>query len=825
MNQALPSGNEAYYTHSLTDISQSTFRMDQAFHLYMVLEGDCQVQSNAMTRHVKTNDIFFFPGNTPYTLYSTADSAILYQLQIFPSFFREFCPELMALGYDIFHIPCNTYDHVFQHLCHILSGLVFSALSSKDAATLRQFSFVSQLLLFLSEHFGTAAPQTAASNDYIQVRINEAMNYIAENYADKISLESISHELGLHPQYFSAFFKKQFHMNFTDYLNLYRVNQSLFSLQNTNSSILEIAVACGFRSHKTYCSAFKKYFGILPSAYRRQPAGQASDYTGPAKNASILSRFHYLRNYWMQPKAEDEMIRQKPLLIEMDLSRAHTIFTDNRLRILSIGSGFFLTQKAVCEQLQKTAAECHFTHIHFRDVFSDLLKIYTDPGTGEPFYYWNILDQIIQTIHKLNMYPFIEIGYMPRDLASSRAELGFGYHPNVSPPKSEKQWRRLIKAFLQHYADIYGMDILRCWRFDFWNSANIHLNNSYWQASQKQFFDFYRLTYNAFMEIDKSLQLGSPNFSLPDGMDWYEAFFDDCITHHIKPAFLSLHMYSCLDNTENARGVFPYPATTCNYLSLTNTEYPRNLLRFLNDMLHRHHMDDLPLITTEWNITFHLQDLIRDTAFMAPYIIHTHLLTMELTQGLTYTGLSDISDLMLPSQLIFSGGYGLIDSNSVPKPAYNAFVMLHKLDQDILACDPPYIITRSERGYHILIYNLADYDNDLKNSNLDFMSDIYRYQVFAPTDTLAFHGIFTVDRGTYTVRTYAIDREHGSAFDAWQQMGSPETITDEIRHYLQVSAEPQFRCHTYKNTATLTLEGEVPPHGALLLEIEKVCGC
>lgn len=835
MTHQLPGGNDTYYMHSLVRRSDTAFHLDHLFHICMVLEGHCQIQYNAMTRHIKTNDIFFFPANTPYMLHTLSEQVLLYHIQVTPAFFREFSPSLTTFGYDIFHVPCNDSDPNYRQLCHLLSDMVFSALSGNASGSLRQFSLICRLLLFLGEEFGHSAAQTAADLDYIQVRITQAMAYITDNYMNKITLESISSEFGLHPQYFSAFFKKHFHMPFTNYLILYRVNQSLFYLKNTQHSILEIAECCGFHSHKSYCSAFKKYYGMLPSQYRRQHQQPASSPTagpsnapaasGPATEtlgqAALLTHFQYLRSYWTQPEAMERNALPRPLFLEMDLTRTHIISTDRRLRILSIGSGVSLLEKRVCDQLAKAAKECHFTHIHFRDVFSDLLKVYTQQSNGEPFYYWERLDQVIGTIHQLGLRPFIEIGYMPRALASSRSELDMGYHPNMSPPKSQKHWSSLIRAFLEHYINIYGMEV-RQWRFDFWNSANIQLTNGYWHDSREQFFNLYRLTWNAFMEVDPALLLGSPNFSLPDGMDWYEAFFDYCQQYKIKPAFLTLHMYSCMDNMETAQGIFPTPPTTYNYLSLTNTEYPLNLLRFLKDMLARHHMAGLPLITTEWNITFYLQDLIRDTAFMAPYIAHTYLITRELTQGLAYFALSDSNDQTRPSQLCFPGASGLIDNHSIPKPAYNAFVLLHRLDKDILACQPPYIVTKSSRGFHILIYNLAEYDNDLKKSKLDFMSDIHRYQVFAATQPLAFHGRFTVTPGTYVIRKYTIDRDHGCSFDAWQAMGSPEMLTNEICQYLKAAAMPKFHCETRSHTETLTLEGEVAPHGVLLMEIEKM---
>ena len=95
------------------------------------------------------------------------------------------------------------------------------------------------------------------------------LRYISSNYSHKISLEDIAGKIGFHPQYFSSYFKKLFNINFTDYLNNYRVEKSTSMLRNTKDSILNISVACGFNNHKTFSNAFEKRYGMTPGKYRK----------------------------------------------------------------------------------------------------------------------------------------------------------------------------------------------------------------------------------------------------------------------------------------------------------------------------------------------------------------------------------------------------------------------------------------------------------------------------------------------------------------------------------------------------------------------------
>ncbi len=815
MNQA----NQIFFGQTILKNPDADIRLSGNIKICMVLSGNCQIQYRAVNQYAKTNDIFFFSSDEPYAILGMGGMLAVYELEIFPEYFRTFCPELMNLNFEIFHISHNTYDKIYQQICQILAGIVFSGMSSGSAAGLKQMTGVNQLVILLSEQFGTLQKRSENSNDYVRQRMSQALRYIHDHYKERLTLDDVSGYLGLHPQYFSTFFKKHFHMGFLDYVNLYRVNQSLAELIDPSKTILDIALNCGFNSHKTYSNAFKKAYGQLPSQFRVQM--RSSDNRKEEGTEEWLTYFQFLRNYLEQPQPVLEIAPQKTLLLDMDLAKASVLEHEDRLRIISVGSGFFLTQKKMTEQLTQLAEECRFEYIHFRDIFSDLLKVYTDMGTDGPLYYWDELDTILETILRLGMFPFIEIGYMPRDLAAHRSELGYSYHPCMSAPKSCEKWSDLVRSFLEHCLNRYGRECVQKWKFDFWSSANIQFEHGYWVNDQKKFFDLYRLTWEAFQSVDPDLELGSPNFSLPSGVDWYEAFIFYCKEHAIRPAFLAIHLYSCMDDPE-AGEIFPHPPTTYNYLVLTNTDYTKNILFFLKEMLKKMHMEGLPIIATEWNITYYLLDLIRDTAFMAPYIMHIYRLTIGLTRGTAWFALSDINDQTRPSELPFPGGSGIFDTNGIPKPSYYALYLLHRLDRDVIAMGDSFLITRAEGSYHILIYNLAEYDKDMEKNELDFMSDTHRYQVFTATDTISFHGVFAVEKGSYILKKYQLDREHGSVFDLWKKMGSPDMFSEDVCRYLKHVAVPLMEVETMASTESLVIEGEVPPHGVLLIEISRL---
>jgi AraC-like DNA-binding protein/methyl-accepting chemotaxis protein len=96
-----------------------------------------------------------------------------------------------------------------------------------------------------------------------------AQDYISQHYGDyNLSLNSIAEAINANPSYLSRLFKVNLGVNFTDYLNDYRVAQSVYLLENTNRSIKDIALASGYNSVQNYIRVFKKYINKTPGQHR-----------------------------------------------------------------------------------------------------------------------------------------------------------------------------------------------------------------------------------------------------------------------------------------------------------------------------------------------------------------------------------------------------------------------------------------------------------------------------------------------------------------------------------------------------------------------------
>ena len=105
--------------------------------------------------------------------------------------------------------------------------------------------------------------KTDKENDYVQ----HVLDVTKERYADKISIESFSEELGVSASYLSRKFKESTGTGFLDFLNKYRVQQAIKLLETGKNKVYEVSDLTGFTDYKHFNTVFKRYTGTAPSEF------------------------------------------------------------------------------------------------------------------------------------------------------------------------------------------------------------------------------------------------------------------------------------------------------------------------------------------------------------------------------------------------------------------------------------------------------------------------------------------------------------------------------------------------------------------------------
>lgn len=101
-------------------------------------------------------------------------------------------------------------------------------------------------------------------------KLHQILTYLKENYQYNLSMKEVADICGMSYSSFSRFFKKVTNRNFNEYLLEMRLNYAQKKLLQSEESITNIAMECGFDYTSYFIKQFKKKNGITPKEYQKK---------------------------------------------------------------------------------------------------------------------------------------------------------------------------------------------------------------------------------------------------------------------------------------------------------------------------------------------------------------------------------------------------------------------------------------------------------------------------------------------------------------------------------------------------------------------------
>jgi xylan 1,4-beta-xylosidase len=430
-------------------------------------------------------------------------------------------------------------------------------------------------------------------------------------------------------------------------------------------------------------------------------------------------------------------------------------------------------------------------------------NVFSLDANGKPVYDFTITDQTFDEYEKAGVRPFVELGFMPKDLASTvpGVDAYQVHHPRPTmagasnnPPKDYAIWGELIQKFTEHLVQRYGTEVVSTWYFEVWNEPDI----SYWHGTPT---DYYRLYDYAVAGVRAALpnaKVGGPASTGPSG-EKAGAFLDNFLKH-------------CLNDKSAASGK-PIPLDFISFhpkgrpavvdghvrMGLSNelkaadagfrivAKYPQ--LRHLPIVLSEADPEGCAACSMKMNPA----NAYRNGPLYATY---------------TATAMKSLFDLqdrskvnliaMLSWSFEFEGkdyfeGFRTLATNGIDKPVLNVFrmaglmsgqrVMTSSTGQipldDILsngvrqAPDVDTLATKAEREAAIMLWNYQDDDVPAPGAEVEVT-------------------VAEIPAGVKKVllEHYRIDDTHSNSYTVWKAMGSPQSPTPE--QYTQLKAAGQL---------------------------------
>ncbi|WP_217588090.1 response regulator transcription factor [Lentibacillus saliphilus] len=97
--------------------------------------------------------------------------------------------------------------------------------------------------------------------------VTQMLQYVQENYHDKITINDLVEEIGMSATYLNKKFKQETGFSFNDFLNRYRIQKAIQMISTGNEKISMVALEVGYSQYQYFVKVFKKYTNMLPSDY------------------------------------------------------------------------------------------------------------------------------------------------------------------------------------------------------------------------------------------------------------------------------------------------------------------------------------------------------------------------------------------------------------------------------------------------------------------------------------------------------------------------------------------------------------------------------
>ena len=826
------------FTHYL---EKFPYHWHEEMEMLFVLKGTVELFIDKEVHILEEGDIFLINKNEIHYVKSTntLESSQLLVLQFNTTYLEKYYVNLSNLKFKLDSSQRDKENEkIYNKVRAILARMMNVVINKEEPYELLINRHLLDLIIILINKFNIDEESEGKALKVSESRLVDIIKYTNNNYKDSdLTIAKIASEFYLNPQYLSKYFKENMGITIKVFLENLRLSKSLNDLKLSKDRIIDIAHRHGFPDEKSYYRVFKSILGITPNKYREANSVEETNknkqnYFNINSRETLAKLFEYLRPY--DSFIEGKKSRENTKIIKTEEVIGNLNHSFNKL--ITFGHAGYGLRNDIKMQLKKIQKDIGFEYVRFHGIFSDEMLLYNETSKGEVYYNFNHIDNLLDGLLEEGLKPFIELGFMPRELSSAKNKIFF-WQCYVSAPNNMEKWTDMVENFIKHIINRYGIDKVREWYFEFWNEPN--LEKVFWDGSRAEFFNFFKLTYNCIKNIDKYIKIGGFGiFKVGEVNSWMNEFIAYSEKNKCFLDFFSFHVYQVeFTNIESIN--IDITNNGIDYIESEETEFSgilglKDVINIGKEQYISETISEIIEIgkklpqkckehwITEWNSTMDCRDLVHDTCFMAAFIVKTCLENSNLVTGMGFWTFTDLFEEFRLKQKLFHGGFGLVTYNGIKKASYHAFEFLNKLGKEIVYKDNRLIVTKKGEDYQLLFYNYCHY-NDLY-STLDYsqISHLNRYDVFMDSTEREYNLLLRINKGQYQLEKFRVNREVGSSFDAWVKMGAPEIVSEDGYKYLESASEVGYKTWMENVEEDININTELLPHEIQLVIIKKI---
>ncbi|HEY6914986.1 MAG TPA: glycoside hydrolase [Paludibacter sp.] len=413
------------------------------------------------------------------------------------------------------------------------------------------------------------------------------------------------------------------------------------------------------------------------------------------------------------------------------------------------------------QQLAYVKKACDFKYIRMHGLLTDDMAVYKEDSKGNPEYNYQYVDALYDYLLSIGVKPFVELGFMPSALASGNKTI-FWWRGNVTPPKDYAKWEDLIRNLTQHFTERYGVDEVKTWYFEVWNEPN--LSPGFWTGTQEEYLKLYKYSAQAIKSVNQEYKVGGPGTA---GAAWESEMIAYCNKNNVPIDFISTHSYGV------NQGFLDEYGNSGTVLSKDPMAVSGDVLQSRKEIA-ASAKPSLELHYTEWSASYTPADPIHDSYHEAAYILEKLKQVGNAANSMSYWVFTDVFEEPGPRFTPFHGGFGLLNTQGIPKPAFFTYQFLNKLGKtELKNTDMRSWATKTDNGgMQLLLWDFTYTLPDSINNQVYYIRDLP-----AKSKGKVKINISNIPAGKYTLEICKVGYRVNDAYTSYVDMGKPKQLS------------------------------------------------
>ena len=244
----------------------------EKIELLYFIQGEALIKCNSTEIHTRKGNLIVVNSNELHQGYCLTESVdyycIIFDTLLFQSRHLDICETKYINPISKNHILFKNKVENNRNVSKLIHEFVKEYEAKEIGFEMAVKATLYQLLVILLRNY---VQLLLTPNEYDKrmknlKRFNCILEYIENNYSEKITIDQLCSMANISRFYFCRLFKNITDKSLGEYLNQIRINKAEVLLKNGDVNITEAALACGFDDLNYFSRMFRKYKNESPSS-------------------------------------------------------------------------------------------------------------------------------------------------------------------------------------------------------------------------------------------------------------------------------------------------------------------------------------------------------------------------------------------------------------------------------------------------------------------------------------------------------------------------------------------------------------------------------